>query len=114
MKKLSKEEMCQEAADYARKQVLKDCKAVGLTARKTIQRIKDGLDALETKVFYDKDRGKCVVGPDQINFTARAKAVDQAISILDLKAPEKQQIDLTINNLPELIRDARERAAKKS
>ena len=91
-KKLSEKEMTEAAAGYARKMVLKQCKSVGLTTRLTIKRIREGLNALENKVFYDKDRGRCIIAPEMINWAARQKAIDQAISILDLKPAEKREI----------------------
>jgi hypothetical protein len=80
--------------------VLKQCEKVGLTTNKTLTRIAEGLDALENKIFYDKDRGKCITGPDMITWAARLKAIDQAISILDLKPPEKNELsgNITINS----------------
>jgi len=77
---------------YARKEVLRHCKAVKLTPRKALRRIADALDAKENKVFYDKDRGRCVIGPPMIDWAARAKAVDQAIAILDMKPAEKHDV----------------------
>lgn len=98
--------MCDKAADYARKQILKQCRSVGLSSRLTIKRIKEGLDAKENKVFYDKDRGKCIVGPDMINHAARAKAIDQAISILDMKPAEKHEVDLKQPIVVEIVKFA--------
>ena len=97
-KRLSAEEMGELAADAGRQHVLKQCKSVGLTSRLTIKRIREGLNALENKVFYDKDRGKCVTGPNMINWTARQKAVDQSISLLDLKPAEKRKIEFPDEN----------------
>ena len=90
----SNEDIGVKAAETARKQVLKHCKSVGLSARLTLKRVREGLDALENKVFYDKDRGKCITGPDMINWTARQKAVDQSMVILELKPPEKHELDV--------------------
>ncbi|HBJ75191.1 MAG TPA: hypothetical protein DDY86_06730 [Syntrophaceae bacterium] len=104
--------MCQQAADYARKKVLNECKSVGLTSRLTIRRIKEGLNALENKVFYDKDRGRCVVGPDMVNYAARAKAIDQSISILELQPATKLELSGNLN-IYDKLKEARERAARK-
>jgi hypothetical protein len=84
-------EIGQKCAEIARDAVLKDCKMVGLTLRKTLRRVKDGLDAKETKANYDKDRGKWVYSAPMVDWSARAKAVDQAISIFGIKAPEKHE-----------------------
>lgn len=96
MKTEDRERLGKEAGEIARADTLKHCKAVRLTPRLVVRRIKEGLDAKENKVFYDKDRGKCIIGPDMINHTARAKAIDQAISILDLKPAEKKEISGTV------------------
>jgi hypothetical protein len=93
MKSKEVNEDCTKANEIARSQTLKQCKSVGLTSRRVVRRIKEGLDALENKVFYDKDRGKCVFSPDMINWSARQKAIDQAISILDLKPAEKHKVE---------------------
>ncbi len=90
------EEMGAEAALVARKVILVEAERVKLSTRRVLQRISDGLDATENKVFYDKDRGECVVGPDQINWTARQKAADQGIVVLDLKPPDKAKVDMNI------------------
>jgi hypothetical protein len=93
-----RETLGREAGEIARADTLKHCKAIGLTPRKVLRRIKEGLYAKENKIFYDKDRGRCVVGPDQINHTARAKAVDQAISVFGINAPEKSKIEFPDEN----------------
>lgn len=94
------EKLCEKSLEIARAETLKHCKAVKLTPRRVLKRIAEGLDAKENKVFYDKDIGECVIGPDQINWTARQKAIDQAVSILDLKPAEKKEISgkLTMNH----------------
>lgn len=101
-------EIGDKAKEIAREKILSLCKRVRLTPQRTLKRISESLDAKEHKVFYDKDRGRCVIGPTMIDWAARAKAIDQAIAILDIKPAEK--IDLTINeDLADRIRKARER-----
>lgn len=78
--------------EYLRVQTLKEAKRLGVSRRHVLTRISEGLDALENKIFYDKDRGKCVVGPNTINWTARQKAVDQAVAILQLKPAERVDV----------------------
>jgi hypothetical protein len=94
-----------EAREIARAEVLKECrrKDVNLGLRRVLRKISEGLEAQENKVFYDKDRGKCIVGPDQINWSARQKAVDQAMAILDLKPAEKH--DVRVRSLEDVLRE---------
>lgn len=113
-KKASKtpEQIGREAAEVARKTVLRQAKSVGLTTRKTLKRIAEGLDATDQKVFYDSNRGKCVLGPPMVAYGARCDYAKLAVTVLDLKPSEK--LDVNVNgNLPELLREARERAAKR-
>ena len=97
MRSEAHEKSCEEAAEYARQFVLKQCEKADLTLQKVLKGIVDALDADENKIFYDKDRGKCVSGPNQTAWGARAKAIDQAISILGIKAPEKVEASGTLN-----------------
>lgn len=87
-------------------------KKVGLTPRRTLLRIKQGLDATDQKVFYDSNRGKCVLGPPLVAYGARCDYAKLAVTVLDMKPSEK--LDVNVNgNLPELLREARERASKR-
>jgi hypothetical protein len=94
-------EVCEKArevaAEYARQFVLAQCEKADLTLQKVLNGIVEDMDAEEEKVFYDKDRGKCIVGPKQRAHGARAKARDQAISILGIKAPEKIEASGSVN-----------------
>lgn len=94
-------EVCEKArevaAEYARQFVLDQCEKADLTLQKVLNGIVEDMDAEEEKVFYDKDRGKCIVGPKQRAHGARAKARDQAISILGIKAPEKIEASGSVN-----------------
>lgn len=96
-----KVEVCEKArevaAEYARQFVLAQCEKADLTLQKVLNGIVEDMDAEEEKVFYDKDRGKCIVGPKQRAHGARAKARDQAISILGIKAPEKIEASGSVN-----------------
>jgi len=99
-KRLTNEEMCQIAGDYARKQTLKECAIVGLTTRKTLKAITEGLAAHEVKTNYDKDRARWAYSNDLIDHKTRLSAAALAISILDLKPPEKKELtgSLTLNH----------------
>lgn len=80
--------------------------SIGLTTRLTLRRIREGMNATETKTNYDKDRGKWVYSAPMINWGARLKAVDQAICVLALKPAEKHQVEHTIDGeLSEVVRD---------
>lgn len=76
---------------------LKVAQSIGLTTRLTLRRIREALNATETKANYDKDRGKWVYSAPMIDWGARSKAVDQAICILDLKPAEKHQVEHSID-----------------
>lgn len=110
-KQKSDEEIGKEAAEIAHDEILKRCDKIGVTTDKVLTRINEGLDATENKVFYDKDRGRCVLSPDLIAWGVRTNSIDQAMTVRGMKAPEK--IEHTINDLPGLLRAARERAAKR-
>jgi isopenicillin N synthase-like dioxygenase len=87
------EKFCQESLEIARAETLKHCKAVKLTPRRVLKGIAEGLDAKENKVFYDRQTEKVVYSKKLINWTARQKAIDQAVSILDLTPVEKKKIE---------------------
>lgn len=87
------EKLGKEAGELARAETLKHCKAVKFTPRRILQRLSEGLDAKENKVFYDKDRGKCIVGPDQIAHDVRLDAAKVGISIWGMKAPDKIEMN---------------------
>ena len=88
---------CDEAEEFWRGLVLAQCLKADLTLDKVLKGIVEDLDAEEEKIFYDKDRGRCIKGPKQRAHGARAKARDQAISILGIKAPEKVEASGTLN-----------------
>lgn len=86
------EQIGAEAALKAHNKILKEAKAVKLTTRLVLQRLKEGLDAKENKVFYDKDRGKCILSPDLINWATRSKSIDQAMAIFNM-APKENDFE---------------------
>lgn len=101
MKTAERERLGKESGEIARAETLRHCKAIKLTPRLVLRRIKEGLDAIQNDVFYDKDRGKCVVGPDMVNYKARSKSIDQAMSVLGIMAPEKHdvKVGLTLEDI---------------
>jgi len=106
------EQIGREAAEVARKTVLRQAKSVGLTTRKTLKRIAEGLDAKKTAVSYDKDRGRWAYSDPMIDFPTRAEYVKLAMTFHDMKPSEKLDVNVNLN-LPERLREARERAAKR-
>lgn len=88
---------CEEAAEFARQFVLREAEKADLTVQRILKGIVQDMDAEEEKVFYDKDRGRCVLGPKQRALGACAKARDQAMSILGIKAPEKIEASGSVN-----------------
>ena len=80
--------------------VIKECKAVGLTSNKTFKAIAEGLQAHEVKTNYDKDRGQWKYSGELIDHKTRLTAAGLAITVLDLKPPEKKELtgSLTLNH----------------
>ena len=87
------EQIGAEAALKSHKKILKEAKAVKLNTKLVLQRIKEGLNAKENKVFYDKDRGKCILSPDLINWQTRSKSIDQAMAIFNMVPKESEIVD---------------------
>lgn len=111
-RKESTPEIGKKHRDKIMSETVKLANRVGLTPRRTLLRIKQGLDATDQKVFYDSNRGKCVLGPPLVAYGARCDYAKLAVTVLDMKPSDK--LDVNVNgNLPELLREARERAAKR-
>ena len=89
---MTEAEILNEAAEYARENVLKTCESQGLTTLRIVKDIKAGLKAKETKATYDKDRGDFAYSKPMICWAARLKALDQAIGILGIKAADKHDV----------------------
>lgn len=95
---MSRQESAREAAIIARQEVLDACASNGLTILALVKGIKAGLRAKETKATYDKDTGEWAYSKAMISWAARQKAIDQGISLLGIKAPDKH--DLTTGGHP--------------
>lgn len=93
------EQIGAEAAKLAHKKILSEAKRVGLTTRKVLRGIVEGLNAFENKAAYDKDRGRWVYSDEMINHQARAKARDQAILILNM-VPKEVESEKELQPLP--------------
>jgi hypothetical protein len=92
----SNEQIGAEAANIARTRILQEAGHVKLTTKKVLQRISEGLDANENKVFYDKDRGKCIISPDLIAHGVRLDAAKLGATVLDMIPSQK--IDANVNH----------------
>lgn len=102
---MTKREIGEQISDeILRSAALKAMKKAGVTLARVSKRIAESLDATEVKTHYDKDRGKWVYSTLMIDWAARAKAIDQAICILDLKPVEKRSIEIDMGeSVPERI-----------
>jgi len=85
--------MCDMAGDIAREEVLKALKRYGVTVGRVAKRLSEGLDAHEVKAFKTKD-DDIIYSKKLVAHSIRMDAVKTAIPLLDMKPPEKQEIDL--------------------
>ncbi len=92
--------------EILRREVLKSAKRYKVTLGRVMSRIADSLDATETKANYDKDRGKWVYSAPMVDYAARAKGIDQAICILNLKPAENKSVEVSFGeSVPEVIKN---------
>lgn len=77
------QQMLNEAAQKARDEVLKTAKKKGVTLCRAMHRLKESLDAKETKVFLNKNTGVLVYSKPLIAHNIRLKAVEVALAIHD-------------------------------
>lgn len=87
------EQMGSDAAKLAHQKILREAGRVKLTKRKVLQRISDGLDAFENKVFYDRQAGVCVYSRKLVNWETRSRSIDQSMVVLDMKPGAKSAED---------------------
>jgi len=92
MDKTGKTEDCGFAHEVARADVLKAFDSENVGVLTLVKAIKAGLKAREVKANYDKDLGAWAYSKSMIAWGARQKAIDQAIGILGIKAPEKHDL----------------------
>lgn len=83
--------------------MVKACKQHRLTISSVVKVVKEGLGANENKVFYDKDRGKCIVGPDMIDHGKRLEAATIASGFFGLKR-EKIKHDHHIEGVEDILK----------
>lgn len=82
----------QQYRDAVYEKTIAICETEGVTSLSIVKGIKAGLRAKEVKAQYDKDAGSWAYSKALISWGARQKAIDQAIGILGVKAPEKHDL----------------------
>lgn len=85
------------AGDMARTVVIQQCEKAGLTVPKVISGIVAGMNAMEQKVQYSQPDSDFVYSKEMVAWAVRQKAIDQAIAILGIKAPEKSDLNVKSN-----------------
>lgn len=102
---MTKRELGEQISDeILRGEALKAMKKAGATLGRVSKRIAESLDATEVKPHYDKDRGKWVYSEPMVDWQARAKGIDQAICIMDLKPVERKSLEIEMGeSVPERI-----------
>lgn len=90
------------AGDMARTIVIQQCEEAGLTVPKVISGIVAGMDAMEQKVQYSQSDGDFMYSKKMISWSVRQKAIDQAIAVLGIKAPEKSDLNVK-SNVPAVL-----------
>ena len=92
--------------EIMRVQVMAAAKRYKVTLGRIMTRIADSLDATDTKASYDKDRNKWVYSAPMVDWGARAKAIDQAVAILDLKPPERKSVEVDLGkDIPQQVKE---------
>jgi len=92
-------EASSKAADIAREKTMKSLRRYGVTPGRVAKRLSEALDAKETKVFNDKDDG-IVYSTPLVAHAARLKAIEIAVSLLDMK---HEPTRIEISTLPPMV-----------
>ena len=87
--KHSDEALGRKACEYAMKETEKLCKKAGLTKSRTLKRIREGLDAFETKATYDRAASKFMYSKPLVNHNVRLDAAKMAIELLRMNPPKQ-------------------------
>jgi hypothetical protein len=87
MDKKTTAELAAKAAQIAMEETAKECKKAGLTKSRTLKRIREGLDAFETKATYDRAASKFMYSKPLVNHNVRLDAAKMAIELLRMKPP---------------------------
>lgn len=90
-----------QAAQIARQRTLKALKRYKVTEGRVAKRLGEALDAMETKVFHDKQTGACVYSKPLIAHGSRLKAIELATVLLDMKPAEKH--DVSVNGIESVL-----------
>ncbi len=69
------------------------CAEVGLTVKKVAQTILDGMESKAVKIQMDV-RGEWQTSDEYIDHGVRLKAVEMAMTLMDLKPAEKHEVDI--------------------
>jgi hypothetical protein len=91
-----------DAGEVARAAVLLQCAKAGLTVPKVLAGIVAGMTAEEQHTQYSRPDRTFKYSKKMVAWAARQKAIDQAIAILGVKAPEKNDVNLK-TNIPTMI-----------
>jgi hypothetical protein len=91
-----------DAGELARAVVLQQCAKAGLTVPKVLSGIVTGMTAKEQRVKYSEVDRTFKYSKKMVSWATRQKAYDQAIAILGIKAPEKNDVNLK-TNIPTMI-----------
>lgn len=78
---------------------MKSLKRYRVTTGRVAKRLSEALDAHEVKVFHDKTSGEIVYSKPLVAHHIRMKAVELAVSILEMKPPDR--LDLRDTTPPE-------------
>jgi len=81
-----------DAGEMARTIVIQQCEEAGLTVPKVLAGIVAGMDAKEQKVNFSQVEDDFRYSKAMIAWSVRQKAIDQAIAILGIKAPERSDV----------------------
>jgi hypothetical protein len=98
-------EVSEQAEKIAHLQVVEQCERAGITIPRILQRISEALDAKEVRTNYSSVDGDFVYSKELVAWSVRQKAVDQAVSLLGIKAPETSSVTMKTNAPPTLILD---------
>jgi hypothetical protein len=97
-----KRKVGEKAGEISHDIIIKQCKDAGITVPRVLREIASALNAKEVKATYAQTEGAWRYSKQLKAWPICQKAVDQAISILGIKAPEKQDVDLK-TNIPTML-----------
>jgi hypothetical protein len=101
----TQKEIGESAGEIARSVLLKQCESAGITIPTVLKEIASCLSAEEQKVTYSPTEGDWQYSKKMKAWTVRQKAIDQIIAIMGIKAPEKQDLNVTGNTATTIVVD---------